>query len=60
MDSAKLLRELKKAGWEKVRCWGSYRIFKHREHGHSVTVSHPKKDLGGGVVAVIRKQARLK
>ncbi|GBR15486.1 type II toxin-antitoxin system HicA family toxin [Gluconobacter frateurii] len=60
MNSAELIRELKKAGWEEVRCRGSHHIFRHKDHRHSITVPHPKKDLGKGLVAAIRKQAGLK
>ncbi|WP_083912769.1 type II toxin-antitoxin system HicA family toxin [Saccharibacter floricola] len=59
MNSAKLIRELTKAGWKEVSCRGSHHIFKHLDHGHSVTVPHPKKDLSKGLVAAIRKQAGL-
>lgn len=40
------------------RVRGSHHVFKHPDHGH-VVVPHPKKDLGVGLVAAIRKQAGL-
>jgi len=59
MKSAALIRELKKAGWELNRIRGSYHVFKHpRRPGHA-TVPHPKKDIGKGLVAAIRKQAGI-
>lgn len=59
MDSAKLIKQLKKDGWRLDRVKGSHHVFTHpRKPGH-VTVPHPKKDLGKGLVALIRKQAGL-
>jgi predicted RNA binding protein YcfA (HicA-like mRNA interferase family) len=59
MKSADLIRELKAAGWTLDRIRGSHHIFKHpRRPGH-VAVPHPKKDLGIGLIASIRKQAGL-
>jgi predicted RNA binding protein YcfA (HicA-like mRNA interferase family) len=60
MKSADLIRELKKAGWTEVRVVGSHHIFKHPTIPGHVTVPHPKKDLGTGLVHKIRKQAQLK
>jgi len=34
-------------------------VFKHPERPGHVVVPHPKKDLGTGLVAAIRKQAGL-
>lgn len=59
MKSADLIRELKAAGWELDRVRGSHHVFTHRVRGGHVTVPHPKKDLGKGLIAAIRKQARL-
>jgi predicted RNA binding protein YcfA (HicA-like mRNA interferase family) len=39
---------------------GSHHIFKHPTIAGYLTVPHPKKDLGKGLVHKIRKQARLK
>ncbi|MEE9433337.1 MAG: type II toxin-antitoxin system HicA family toxin [Sphingorhabdus sp.] len=59
MKSAALIRELKKAGWELNRIRGSHHVFKHPQRPGHVVVPHPKKDLGKGLVAAIRKQAAL-
>ena len=59
MKSADLIRELKKAGWTLDQIRGSHHVFKHGERPSHVTVPHPKKDLGKGLVAAIRKQAGL-
>ena len=43
--------------WIEVR--GSHHIFKHPTRPGSIVVPHPKKDLGVGLIAAIRKQAGL-
>jgi predicted RNA binding protein YcfA (HicA-like mRNA interferase family) len=60
MKSDELIRELKKAGWAEVRVAGSHHIFKHPTIPGHLTVPHPKKDLGKGLVHKIRKQAQGK
>jgi predicted RNA binding protein YcfA (HicA-like mRNA interferase family) len=60
MRSDDLIRELKRAGWVEDRVVGSHHIFKHPSHPGHLTVPHPKKDLGKGLVHKIRKQAGLK
>jgi predicted RNA binding protein YcfA (HicA-like mRNA interferase family) len=59
MKSAALIREITNAGWTLDRIRGSHHIFVHKERPGHVTIPHPKKDLGKGLVAAIRKQARL-
>jgi predicted RNA binding protein YcfA (HicA-like mRNA interferase family) len=59
VSSADLIRDLKKAGWQLDRIRGSHHVFTHPDKGGHVTVPHPKKDLGKGLVAAIRKQAGL-
>ncbi|MBY4639465.1 type II toxin-antitoxin system HicA family toxin [Gluconacetobacter entanii] len=57
MKSADLIRELEKAGWKLDRVRGAHNVFKHPSRPGIVVVPHPKKDLGTGLVAAIRKQA---
>ncbi|WP_366836150.1 type II toxin-antitoxin system HicA family toxin [Nitrosomonas sp.] len=38
---------------------GSYHQFSHPDYNYVVTVPHPKKDLGPGLIQAIRKQAHL-
>jgi len=59
MKSADLIRELVAAGWVLDRVRGSHHVFKHPERAGLVVVPHPKKDLGKGLIAAIRKQAGL-
>jgi len=59
MKSADLIREIKVAGWVLDRVRGSHHVFKHADRRGHIVVPHPKKDLGTGLVAAIRKQAGL-
>ena len=59
MKSANIIRELEAAGWFPSRVRGSHHVFKHPTRLGHVVVPHPKKDLGTGLIAAIRKQAGL-
>ena len=59
MKSAEIIRELESAGWLLSRVRGSHHVFKHPTRPGHVVVPHPRKDLGTGLVAAIRKQAGL-
>jgi predicted RNA binding protein YcfA (HicA-like mRNA interferase family) len=48
------------AGWYEDRVAGSHHIFKHRTKPGHLSVPHPKKDLGKGLVSKILKQAGVK
>jgi predicted RNA binding protein YcfA (HicA-like mRNA interferase family) len=57
MQSRALIRLLKADGWRSCRVRGSHHPFRHPTKPGTVTVPHPKKDLGVGLVKAIRKQA---
>ena len=59
MGSAALIRLLEADGWVLERVRGSHHVFRHPTKAGIVVVPHPKKDLGKGLVAAIRKQAGL-
>lgn len=59
MRSSDLIWELRAAGWVLDRVRGSHHVFRHPERPGPIVVPHPKKDLGRGLVAAIRKQAGL-
>jgi predicted RNA binding protein YcfA (HicA-like mRNA interferase family) len=59
MRSADLIRELEKAGWVLKRVRGSHHVFVHLERRGIVVVPHPKRELGVGLFAAIRKQAGI-
>jgi predicted RNA binding protein YcfA (HicA-like mRNA interferase family) len=60
MQSRELITLLQADGWRLKRVRGSHHQFVHPTRPGTVTVPHPKKDLGIGLVKVIRKQAGLK
>jgi predicted RNA binding protein YcfA (HicA-like mRNA interferase family) len=60
VNSRDLIRELEANGWQRVRVRGSHHQFKHPQKPGTVTLPHPKKDLGIGLVKAIRAQAGLR
>ena len=60
MKSGDLTRELEANGWQLDRIRGSHHVYKHPENPSIITVPHPSKDLGKGLVAGLRKLAGLK
>jgi predicted RNA binding protein YcfA (HicA-like mRNA interferase family) len=48
---------LTSAGWVLERIRGSHHVFRHPYRPGLIVVPHPKKDLGKGLAAAIRKQA---
>jgi len=59
MCSKDLIRELVKDGWALDRVNGSHHIYKHPEKTGHISIPHPKKDLGTGLIRQIRKAAGL-
>jgi predicted RNA binding protein YcfA (HicA-like mRNA interferase family) len=60
MQSRQLIKLLQADGWQLQRTRGSHHQYVHPTKPGTVTVPHPKKDLGKGWVRAIRKQAGLK
>ena len=60
MNSRKIIKELKKNGWELVNCVGSHKQFKHPKIKGRVTVPHPKRDINIKTLKSIEKQSGLK
>ena len=60
INSRELIRLLEAAGWQLVRVRGSHHQFKNPAKPGLVTVPHPKKDLGTGLVKAILKQAGIR
>lgn len=59
MNSRDLIRELLKDGWMLDRVSGSHHIYKHPDKAGHLSIPHPKKDLGTGLIRQIRKAAGL-
>ena len=60
MTSKDLIQLLKQDGWMLRGSKGSHHVFVHPTKTGHLTVPHPKKDLGKGLVQKILKQAGLK
>jgi len=59
MKSSALIKLLEKDGWTLDRVRGSHHVFKHPAKPGIVVVPHPKKELGKGLVAAIKKEAGI-
>ncbi len=60
MRSAELIKMLETEGWLLRGVRGSHYVFSHPQRGGHISVPHPKKDLGVGLVHQLLKQAGLK
>jgi predicted RNA binding protein YcfA (HicA-like mRNA interferase family) len=60
VKSAELIRQLEQAGWTLRGVKGSHHVYTHPQRGGHISVPHPKKDLGVGLVHKLLKQAGLK
>lgn len=60
MNSKELIKTLEKDGWVLRGSKGSHHFFNHPRKAGNITVPHPKKDLGIGLVQKILKQAEIK
>ncbi|OGT44017.1 MAG: addiction module toxin, HicA family [Gammaproteobacteria bacterium RIFCSPHIGHO2_12_FULL_37_34] len=59
-SSREIISQLKDDGWYEVRITGSHHHFKHLVKTGIVTVPHPRKQIGKGLLNSILKQAKLK
>jgi predicted RNA binding protein YcfA (HicA-like mRNA interferase family) len=60
MTSVELIKQLLKDGWTLRSIKGSHHVYTHPHKPGHVTVPHPRKDLGKGLINNILKQAGLK
>ena len=60
MNNRYLIKLLTENGWLLERIHGSHHQFSHPARSTVVTVPHPKKDLGTGLVKAIKKQAGIR
>lgn len=54
MKSSDLIKELEANGWTLDRVRGSHHVYCHPDNPSIITVPHPKKDLGKGLVNNLR------
>lgn len=59
MNSKDLISKLTRDGWFLDRVKGSHDIYKHPAKAGHISIPHPKKDLGAGLVAKLLKAAGL-
>jgi len=59
MNSAELIRQLERTGWTLRATKGSHHIYTHPERGGHISVPHPRKDLGKGLLRKLLRQAGL-
>lgn len=59
IKSADLIKVLVSHGWVLNRVRGSHHVYVHPERGGHITVPHPKKDLGLGLIKSILKLAGI-
>ena len=60
MNSKELVKRLEADGWVLRNVKGSHHVFKHHSKPGHISVPHPKKDLGVGLLQQLFKQANLK
>ncbi|MCL2874899.1 MAG: type II toxin-antitoxin system HicA family toxin [Betaproteobacteria bacterium] len=59
MKSAELIKLLKQADWKLINTRGSHHVFRHGERPGHISVPHPRKDLGMGLLRKLMKQAGI-
>ena len=59
MTSAQLIKRMFKAGWVLRGVKGSHHVYVHPQRPGHVTVPHPRKDLGTGLLQKLLKQTEL-
>lgn len=59
MKSAELIRKLEQAGWVLRGVKGSHHVYTHPQRPGHVSVPHPRKDLGVGLLHKLLKQTGL-
>ncbi|MFR4968667.1 type II toxin-antitoxin system HicA family toxin [Lactobacillus kalixensis] len=60
MESKKLIKMLRKDGWELVRITGDHHHYRYPYKKGIVTVPHPRKDIPKGTLSSIYRQAGWK
>lgn len=58
-QSKELIKQLEKDGWVLRNVKGGHHVYSHPNKPGHISVPHPKKDLGKGLVAKLKKQAGI-
>ena len=59
MNSKQIIKRLEDDGWTLRRVQGSHHVYVHPNKPGHISIPHPKKDLGKGLVHQLLKQAGL-
>jgi len=59
-NSADLIKQQERGGWELANVRGSHHMFRHPDKPGHISVPHPRKDLGKGLAHKLLKLAGLK
>lgn len=59
MTSAELIKQLLKAGWVLRSVKGSHHVYVHPQRPGHISIPHPRKDLGTGLLHKLLRQAGL-
>ena len=59
MNSKQIIKRLEDDGWILRRVRGSHHVYVHPNKPGHISIPHPKKDLGKGLVHQLLKQAGL-
>ena len=59
MDSRTLIKQMEAKGWVLRSVKGSHHIYVHPQIEWHISVPHPRKDLGKGLLNKLMKQAGL-
>lgn len=60
MNSKDLIKQLEQAGWRLQNVKGSHHVYRHPELPGHISVPHPKKALGIGLVTKLLRHAGMK
>lgn len=60
MNSKEIIKKLEQDGWTLRGVKGSHHVYTHSSKPGHISVPHPKKDMGVGLVSKLLKEAGLK
>lgn len=60
MKSKDIIKAIEADGWKLVRTRGSHHHFQHPDKPGTVTVPHPKSEMGTGTIKSIERQSGVR